>query len=300
MQEINKKLDKIFKWDIKESLKAIIGCFIFAFAINFFIVPNSLYNGGILGIAQLIRSVLEDYCNLSFNFDVSGIINLFINIPLFILAYRVISKTFFRRTLVCVIFQTFFLTIIPTPTEAILSDALTCVLIGGIICGFGSGITLSASGSGGGTDIIGLAISMRNKKLSVGKIGGVINVGIYIVCGILYGIPTMLYSIIYAVISSLIIDKTHEQNICSYVIIFTKNKPTSIINFIKEELERDTTYWEGIGGYDNSKTFISYSALSKYEMQRLERHIKELDSSAFMVKSEGIGIEGNFKRALTK
>ena len=35
-------------------------------------------------------------------------------------------------------------------------------------------------------------------------------------------------------------------------------------------------------------------------MQRLERHLKELDKNAFMIKSEGIGIEGNFKKSLTK
>jgi uncharacterized membrane-anchored protein YitT (DUF2179 family) len=110
----------------------------------------------------------------------------------------------------------------------------------------------------------------------------------------------MIYSIIYAVISSLVVDNTHEQNICSYVMIFTKDKPDKIIKFIREELERDTTYWEAVGGYDKSKTYISYSAMSKYEMQRLERHINELDANAFMIKSEGINIDGNFKKNLIK
>ena len=300
MHSLSKKIEEIFKWDMKELLKAIFGCFLFAFAVNLFIVPNSLYNGGILGLAQLIRSLLENYLHLNLAFDISGIINFLINVPLFIIAYKLISKTFFRRTLVCVAFQTLFLTIIPTPESALIPELLTCVLIGGIIAGFGSGITLSASGSGGGTDIIGLVISMRNKNLSVGKIGGAINVFIYFICGILYGIPVMIYSIIYAVITSLVVDQTHDQNICSYVIVFTKKKPDCIINFIREELKRDTTYWEGFGGYDKSKTYILYSALSKYEMQRLERHLPELDSNASMVKSEGIGIDGNFTKQLTK
>lgn len=298
MKNFNNILNHYFKWSANEFSKAIIGCFIFAFAINIFIVPNSLYNGGILGIAQLIRSILETILNVKFPFDISGIINFAINIPLFIIAYKMISETFFRRTLICVIFQTIFLTIIPAPSVAIIKDILASVLIGGIIAGVGSGMTLSASGSGGGTDIIGLVISMRNQKTSVGKIGGAINIIIYIICGILYGLPIMIYSIIYAVIASLVVDQTHEQNICSYVMIFTKKKPDAIISFIREELQRDTTYWEGFGGYDKSKTYISYCALSKYEMQRLERHLPELDQNAFMIKSEGIGIEGNFKKNL--
>lgn len=298
MKTLEKKIFGYFKWDFKDFGKAILGCFIFAFAINIFIVPNTLYNGGILGIAQLIRSTLESLSGTKFPFDISGIINFGINIPLFVIAYKMISETFFKRTLICVIFQTIFLTIIPTPEVSIIKDLLACVLIGGIISGVGSGMTLSASGSGGGTDIIGIVISMHNKKTSVGKIGGAINVVIYIICGILYGLPTMIYSIIYAVIASLVVDQTHEQNICSYVMIFTKHSPDIIIEFIKNELSRDTTYWEGFGGYDKSKTYILYCALSKYEMQRLERHLHELDKNAFMIKSQGIGIEGNFKKYL--
>lgn len=300
MNNLDNFLNNYFRWNLKEFAKAFAGCFIFAFAINVFIVPNSLYNGGILGISQLMRSILENIINMKFPFDISGIINFTINIPLFVIAYKLISKTFFRRTLICVILQTLFLTIIPSPETAIVKDILACVLIGGIVAGVGSGITLSASGSGGGTDIIGIVISMNNQKTSVGKIGGTINILIYIVCGILYGLPTMIYSIIYAVIASLVIDQTHEQNICSYVMIFTKKKPDTIISFIKEELNRDTTYWEGYGGYDKSRTYISYCALSKYEMQRLERHLHELDQNAFMIKSQGIEINGNFKKNLIK
>lgn len=297
---MGKMLDKLFKWSIKDLIKAVLGCFLFAFAVNIFLVPNALYNGGILGIAQLIRSFLTSVLHLKFNVDISGIINFILNVPLFILAYKFISKTFFRRSLVCVIFQTIFLTVIPTPDKAIISDLLTCVLIGGMIAGYGSGITLSASGSGGGTDIIGILISMKNRNLSVGKIGGAINIVIYAICGLLYGLPTMIYSIIYTVIASIVVDNTHEQNICSYVIIFTKDNQDKIIEFIKNELARDATFWEGYGGYKHEKVHIVYSALSKYEMQRLERHLPEIDNDAFMITSEGIGISGNFKKSLTK
>ena len=139
---------------------------------------------------------------------------------------------------------------------------------------------------------------MKNRNLSVGKIGGTINMFIYAICGILYGIPTMIYSIIYAVIGSLVVDNTHEQNIVSYVMIFTKKTPDKIAEFIKNELNRDATIWEGVGSYDQTKTYICYSALSKYEVQRLERNLKSLDKNAFMIKNEGIGVDGNFQKYL--
>ena len=278
---------------------AIFGTLLFAVAINLFIVPNHLYNGGILGLSQLLRSLLVTLFDINPARDISGIINFILNVPLFFLAYKYISKTFFRRTLVCLLFQTVFLTIVPTPSKPILDELITCVIIGGIIGGFGGGMTLSASGSTGGTDIIGILLSMKSRRFSVGKISLSINIIIYIVCGLLFGVPIALYSIMYSTIYNMVVDNTHEQNICSYVMIFTKKMPKKIIDFIKDELDRDATFWEGIGGFNSSKTYICYSALSKYEVQRLERHLNELDKDAFMIKNEGISIDGNFKKYLT-
>ena len=293
------KKTKILKWNIQEFLYVLLGLFLSSFAINVFIVPNALYNGGVLGTSQLIRSFIESTFSLNLPFDIAGMINFCLNVPLFIIAYKYVSKTFFFRTLICVFLQTIFLTLIPVPKTTIVPEIITSVLIGSILAGIAGGMILSSGGSGGGTDIIGFLLTTRSKRLSVGKINRMINIIIYSICGILHGIPTMIYSIIYSFISSIVADHSHKQNICSSIMIFTKTKPTALIEFIKKELERDCTYWEATGGFNESKTYISYAAMSKYELQRLERHIHELSPDAFIVKSEGIGIEGNFEKKLT-
>ena len=71
---------------------------------------------------------------------------------------------------------------------------------------------------------------------------------------------------------------------------------TEINDYIKNELGRDFTYWDAKGGYDDSRTYIIYTALTKYELIKLERKIKESDFNAFMIKSEGIGIKGEFEK----
>lgn len=79
---------------------AVVGMLLFATGINLFIVPASLYNGGILGISQIIRTLLVKYLHMfSGATDIAGIINLVLNVPLFVLAYMSISKSFFVRTL---------------------------------------------------------------------------------------------------------------------------------------------------------------------------------------------------------
>ncbi len=291
-----KSKNNVFKWSLKDALQVVIGIMLVAFAINVFIVPNSLYNGGVLGISQLIRSFLENY--FSFPFDISGLINFCFNVPLLLIAYKFVSKPFFFRTVFCIIVQTVFLTFIPIPEQAIIPEVITSVLIGAILGGIGSGLVLSSGGSGGGTDIIGFVVSMRNKNFTVGRITRSINVIIYTICGILYGLPTMIYSIIYSFVSSIVSDHSHKQNVCTYVMIFTKEKPNKIVSFIKDTLHRDCTFWEAVGGYDSSRTYISYSAMSKYEMQILEHHIHELSPNAFVVRNEGISIDGNFHKNL--
>ena len=121
------------------------------------------------------------------------------------------------------------------------------------------------------------------------------NIDVYIT-GLLYGLETMIYSVIYSFIDSLTIDKMHEQNICSTAFIFCKTNPKEINDYIKNELGRDFTYWDAKGGYDDSRTYIIYTALTKYELIKLERKIKESDFNAFMIKSEGIGIKGEFEK----
>ncbi len=289
-----KKIFGLLEWNFKDFMKMIIGSLMFCLAVNIFIVPNELYTGGLLGISQLIRSIVIDVFNLNITFDFSGILYYCFNIPLFFIAYKGISKTFFIRTLLVTSIQTVMLSLIPT--TPIVTDVLTNVLVGGLLGGTGLGIVLSCGASTGGTDIIGFIFAKKNNELSVGKLGLMINIVTFTVAGIMYGLPTMIYSIMYSFVDSLTIDKMHEQNICSTAFIFCKKNPKDINNYIKNELGRDFTYWDAKGGYDDSRTYIIYTALTKYELIKLERKIKECDFNAFMVKSEGVGIKGEFEK----
>ena len=289
-----KKIKELLNWKLEDIIKMIIGTFMFCIAINVFVVPNNLYTGGVLGISQLIRSVITSIFKIELDFDISGLIYYIINIPLFIVAYKNLSKPFFYRTLLVITIQTILLSIIPT--QSIVKDTLTNILVGGLLGGAGLGIILSCGASTGGSDIIGLIIAKKNNELSVGKLGLIINLFVYSITGLLYGLETMIYSVIYSFIDNLTIDKMHEQNICSTAFIFCKTNPKEINDYIKNELGRDFTYWDAKGGYDDSRTYIIYTALTKYELIKLERKIKESDFNAFMIKSEGIGIKGEFEK----
>ena len=88
---------KGFNWGWFKFAKCISGVFIYSLAVNLFVVPNNLYTGGVLGLAQIIRSIIVSVFNINIGIDISSIIYYLINIPLLLLAYKKISKTFINQ-----------------------------------------------------------------------------------------------------------------------------------------------------------------------------------------------------------
>ena len=295
---------KIASWglekrDLPRLFTAIAGMFVFSIGINIFVVPAELYNGGVLGISQILRTLLIRYAHLSFgSVDVAGLINLLFNIPLFFLAYRSVSKSFFVRTLICVVSQTMFLTVIPIPAIPLVEDTLTASLIGGIVAGAGIGIALQSGGSSGGMDILGVYFTKRRQDFSVGRLSLTVNLFIYLACALLFDITLVIYCIIYTAVSTLIMDRTHSQNISTEVFIFTKENPQQIMDYILKDLIRGATYWEAKGGYTEETTNIIFTVISKHELTALKRRLRVLDPQAFVVSKEHVGIEGKFVKHL--
>lgn len=279
-------------------LMVIIGGFIFAAGVNLFIVPLDLYSGGVIGVAQIIRTVLIDYIHLplSKEFDVAGIINFAMNIPLFIMAYRVISRKFFIKTLFCVIAQTLAFSFILIPKDPIIDDVLASCLIGGVITGFGIGLALRSGGSGGGLDILGIYFARKFANFSVGKLNLIVNAVVYFICAMLFSLPTAIYSILYMVCFSMMLDRTHYQNINMTATIFTKNK--EIQKAIMSEMGRGVTYWDGAGAYTDSETRILVTVINKYEEEQLRKIIDARDPRAFIIFNEGPSVSGNFEKRL--
>ncbi len=80
----------------KTYLLITVGTMLLCISTTYFILPANVYNGGVLGTSQVIQSVLKDvlHIEISADFEIAGILNLFFNIPLFILAYKNLPKIF--------------------------------------------------------------------------------------------------------------------------------------------------------------------------------------------------------------
>ena len=275
---------------------AVLGTFINAFAINFFIVPMGLYSGGVTGVSQLLRTLLERSVALPAGIDFTGILYFVLNIPILILAWRTLGRGFVARTLICTASSSLFLSVLTSPATPILEERLASCLVGGILGGFGLGLTLTCGSSSGGLDVVGLWLTKRGSRFSVGRFSIGFNAVLYSICAILFDLPTALYSVIYNVFSSIFVDRVHEQGINVQVLIFTRDEDPELPQHIMQRLGRGVTYWEGMGAYTGKQIRVMCVCVSKFEVDELRQIVRELDPHAFFIVQEGVRIEGHFIR----
>ena len=276
---------------------AVVGELIAAAALNLFIVPLHLYTGGILGVCQLIRTLMQTQLGISFgSYDIAGILYFLSNIPILLLAYKTLGKSLVFKTLICTVAYSLFYSIIPIPSAPIVDDYLTACLLGGILAGVGSGIVLTCGGSGGGLDIVGLCLSKRGSSFTVGKFSLTFNAFLYAACLLLFTPEVAIYSVIYNFFTSMVLDRMHQQNISVQVLIFTREDESKLGKFIMENLGRGVTYWNGTGAYTGDNIHVLCVCLSKFEIEELLHAVHSIDPHAFLTVQEGTRVYGNFRR----
>ncbi len=295
-------MGKLMTTKRKEGLEQLVysvgGNLIYCLGFNLLIVPMGFYSGGFMGVSQLAGLFLTQGLHLPIppEANITGIIYFAINVPLLYLGYRMLGKEFAVKTLIMTGMMSAFLVVIPIPKVPYVEDYLTACIIGGIVCGLGSGLVLRGRSSAGGQDIIGLCCAKKFPNFSVGKVTIIMNIFVYGVCMFLFDIPIVIYSLIYATVLSVAVDRVHIQNINMSVMIFTKK--VGISKAIMEQTGRGVTNWDGEGAYTNRTSYILFVLISKYEVAQLKRIVRSLDPNAFMIFTEGCSVDGNFEKRL--
>lgn len=278
---------------------AVVGELIAAAALNLFIVPLNLYTGGIMGVCQLIRTLLQTHLGVALGaYDIAGILYFLANVPILLFAYKALGLGLVAKTIICTVSYSLFYSIIPIPSTPIVDDYLTACLLGGILTGIGSGIVLTCGCSSGGLDVIGLCLSKRGSGFTVGKFSLTFNVFLYTACLILFSPEVAIYSVIYNFFTSMVLDRMHQQNVNVMAMIFTHADEHILGQFIIDNLGRGVTYWNGTGAYTGKDVHVLCVSLSKYEIEELLHAVRSIDPQAFLTVQEGVRVYGNFRKKL--
>ena len=273
---------------------AVFGIVLMTIGINIFITPLHLYTSGLLGYAQVLRTVMSEKFNITVtSVDIAGVLYYLMNIPILFLTFRSMGKHFVVKTLICTTLFSLATMLIPIPATAPIQDTLTSVIVGAICTGAGDGIILTCGCSVGGLDMLGLYFS-KKKGIPVGRFGTYGNIALFVACFFLFNFTVVIYSVIYMAFTNMIVDRMHQQNISVQALIFTKNRDRQIPDQIMNEMGRGVTCWDGAGAYTNEPNRVLCTCINKYEQEQLEGIVKAVDPQAFIITIPGVHINGNF------
>lgn len=255
---------------IKKLIFLSIGAFIAAFALECFLVPNNIIDGGIVGISMIISYITK------FNL---GLLIFIINIPFICLAFTKLGKKFVLQTFYALAMLAVALNLFAG--FHITEDLLLATVFGGIILGTGVGIVLKNEGSLDGTEILSLVLS-KKFGLSVGEIIMAFNIFIYMGAGLVFGWNKAMYSILTYFIAFRVIDVVLEGLNSSKSIRIISDKAHEIGQELIESLDIGVTYLNGIGGFSGAEKTIIYCVASRLEMSKIKETVKNIDPTAFM------------------
>ncbi len=284
---------------IEQNAWMVAGNVIFALGVNIIINPIGLYNGGFMGMSQLLRLFCLNVLHVPVpaGIDLVGIIYFLINAPLFILAYKVVGRDFCVKSVISIAIGSIALAVVPTPSSPVIHDTLAACFVGGIVAGSGAGMVMRGGSSGGGGDILGICMAIRHPNAKVGVLNIIMNTFVYGICLFVFNIEVVIYSLIYSTILAIFLDRMFIQNINVQAMVFTKNSTVS--DAILTQMDRGVTDWSGEGAYTKEKSYILVTMISKYEIERLLSVVRGIDPNAFIIVTEGTKVYGNFKKKLS-
>ncbi len=254
----------------------LVGTFIMGAGFNIFYAPNNILLGGFGGLSTII-SYLLSLVNLTVPMSV---IYLVLNVLLYILAVKILGKTFAIYAIIGIVSYSLFLEFCTFPV--ISKDPLLCSIYGGFLTGLGIGIIIRCGGTTGGGDMLGCIINHKNPKISIGWVTIFVNCFVICISLLIYGLNLSLYSIIGIFIAGRTGDIIIEgpRSVKAFYII--SPKVDEISNKLLTDLHRGVTTLEANGMYSHKHMEVILCLVSQFQIPKLKQIVYDIDPSAFL------------------
>lgn len=264
-------------------LLVFVSSIVLGFAFNMFLLPHEVLAGGVTGIAMMLGLVTP------LN---AGIWMIILNIPILILGWMKLGRTFIANSLFSVIVTS--VSMLYIPVVKLTEDALLSSVFGGVISGAAIGIIIRYYSSTGGFDVIGLLLSMK-RDIPLGALVFVLNSAVVFVSGFIFSWELAMYTMASIYISGLVIDRVHTRHIKLSLMVVT-NQGDAVKKELLDNLYRGITVVDGEGAYSEAKVKVLYSVISRHELAFVRPLIKNIDPKAFVSISETMEVMGNFRK----
>jgi uncharacterized membrane-anchored protein YitT (DUF2179 family) len=292
---------------VNQYIGIVFGAFFLAIAYSWFLVPYKIAPGGIGGLAQIFYHI--------FGFPV-GISMIIMNIPLFILGFLILGKTFGIRSFYGMMVSSVLVDLVSIKSlnsfgiikdlapytfnvngstiYAMLGpeDIYLSALAGSVLLGFGLGIVFRFRGSTAGTDIP-AAIIKQKTGLSLGTGFWIVETLIIFSIGLIFAdLKLIIWGYVNLFISSKITDISSEglPNLKGIYIIsdFTVDIRAEIYN----QIDRGVTFFKGEGSYSGKEINIIFTVVHRRQVATVRDIVKDIDPKAFMIITDVSDVMG--------
>lgn len=263
-----------------------IGASMFAISVNMFTSPNDIAPGGLTGISTMLNHL--------FSLPI-GIMILVLNIPLFILGAIEYGKNFLLKTIVATVFVSVLIDTTAPITYQYSGDTLLAAIFGGLFSGAGLALIFFRGGSSGGTDIISRVVHKHYPHISMGTVGLVCDLIVFIAAAIVYqSIESALYAIITKFVGSKVVDAmlygtAHDNGKLMFIIT---DKYEQLSQIIIEKVGRGVTELDAHGAYNNDNKRVLMCAVRPSQVHKIKTLLKSVDENAFIIVTTATAISG--------
>ncbi|WP_142126339.1 YitT family protein [Bacillus sp. SLBN-3] len=259
----------------KTYLIIVIGAFLMALNIHFFLTPNNLALGGTSGAAIVLAEVI--------NLPV-GALMLALDASLFLLGLILIGPAFGIRSVIATLILNGFVwgmeSFFPVH-QPISPDVLVQVVIGTLLGAVGVAMIFYQEASAGGTGVLAQVLH-RFINVELGTAVLLSDVLIVLASAFLFGLQTGLYAFFGLILKGLLVDKSIQFFNERKEVVIISEKSEDIRGFIIHELHKGATVHSARGGFSEDDKEVITTILERKDFSKLKAYIQATDKEAFI------------------
>ncbi|MCH4985547.1 YitT family protein [Macrococcus epidermidis] len=273
---------KNLKLTWKSVFFVLLGSLIFSLAVNVFIIPANLGEGGVTGMSLIFL--------YSFGWS-PAITTLLMNLVLLAVGYKFLSKRSMALTIISIVALSVFLKI-TEPLQLHLKEVLVSTIFGGFLVGIGIGMIVLVGGTTAGTTIL---ARIAHKYLDVSTSYALLFFDLIVVAISLTVIPVekALLTVLSLYLGTKSMDMIIEGLNPKKAITIISQNPDPIAKMLDEDIGRGITILNGRGYYSKRETEVLYCVINKLQLTKTKRMIKKIDENAFVVVHDVRDVLGN-------
>ena len=213
-----------------------------------------------------------------------GVTVIVLNIPLFILGWKLIGGKLLVSSLYAMFISSVFIDLLTPLYDWQPMEPLLACIFGGLLMGASLGVVFLQGATTGGTDLAARLLKLKFKWLPMGKLLMGVDLAVIVLVALFFrNLNTALYGLVALYISTLAMDGILYGLDNAKVAYIISDHNDEISSAIVQDLDRGVTILHGQGAYTGAEKQVLMCAFKQREIAAIKAAVKDIDPDAFLI-----------------